>query len=125
MLALSGLRYDLMLHLDSVEEGDPATGLWRQVTRLPTPRGDVACAVVGGKLYIAGGYNDPQGGARRAVVDPWFGPSQLKMSEKARQARGLRMVPPAQLLMLVESVQTEVEAPMLAHSADAVTRPFA
>lgn len=47
--------------LDTIEEGDPATGTWKVVGNLPTARGDVACAVAGGKLYVAGGYNDPMG----------------------------------------------------------------
>ena len=47
--------------LDSIEEGDPATGGWKVVGSLPTARGNVACTVAGGKLYVAGGYNDPDG----------------------------------------------------------------
>ena len=47
--------------LSSIEEGDPATGAWRKVGDLPTRRGDVACATVGGLLYVAGGYFDPTG----------------------------------------------------------------
>ena len=47
--------------LDSIEQGDPATGLWTVVGKLPKARGEVSCAVAGGKLYVAGGYNNPSG----------------------------------------------------------------
>ena len=49
--------------LSSIEEGDPATGIWNKVGDLPTRRGDVACAAVNGLLYVAGGYFDPTGTA--------------------------------------------------------------
>jgi N-acetylneuraminic acid mutarotase len=47
---------------DLVEEYDPEKDMWRYVSRSPTRRGDVACAVLNGKIYVTGGeYEEPRG----------------------------------------------------------------
>lgn len=44
--------------LSTVEEYDPATNRWHTLARMPTPRGFLCCAVVGGKVYAIGGHYD-------------------------------------------------------------------
>jgi N-acetylneuraminic acid mutarotase len=41
--------------LDVVEKFDPATGSWSPSTKLPAPRGAAGAAVLGDRLYVAGG----------------------------------------------------------------------
>jgi len=43
--------------LDVVESFDPESGKWSDLAPMPTPRSDLAAAVVDGKLYAIGGYD--------------------------------------------------------------------
>ena len=66
---------------------------WVQTTPLPAPRGDLTCAVAGGKLYVAGGFYDPSGTWNpNSFHDTLFefDPATEAWTEKARmgQARG-------------------------------------
>ena len=47
-------------------------GTWAAGPPLPTPRGEVAAAVLDGRLYVAGGFGDPRGSHSRAfeAFDP-------------------------------------------------------
>jgi N-acetylneuraminic acid mutarotase len=40
---------------DEVHEFDPANDTWRSLDALPTPRGALAAAVLGGKIHAVGG----------------------------------------------------------------------
>jgi N-acetylneuraminic acid mutarotase len=53
--------------VDTVYEYDPANPGWRQKAPMPTRRGGGAVAVLGDKIYVAGGR--PPGGADFAVYD--------------------------------------------------------
>ncbi|MCX6033312.1 MAG: S8 family serine peptidase [Chloroflexi bacterium] len=41
-----------------VEEYDPATNTWTTKASMPTPLSNVTAAVIGGKIYVPGGWND-------------------------------------------------------------------
>merc|ERR1719203_1934684 len=43
--------------LDTVECYDPEACQWSQLPPMPTPRSDLAATVIGGKLYVMGGYD--------------------------------------------------------------------
>jgi N-acetylneuraminic acid mutarotase len=40
---------------DEVHEYDPASDRWRRLAALPTPRGALAAAVLGGRIHAVGG----------------------------------------------------------------------
>ena len=54
-------------YLDTLYAYDPATATWAQRASMPTARGGGAAAVIGTKIYLAGGR--PPGGADFAVYD--------------------------------------------------------
>jgi N-acetylneuraminic acid mutarotase len=55
-------------YVDTVYAYDPADATWRQRARMPTARSAGVAAVIGGKIYVAGGR--PPRGADFAVYDP-------------------------------------------------------
>ena len=50
---------------DAVYEYDPASDSWRMLAPMPTPRGALAAAVIGGKIHAVGGVGSPTGAATR------------------------------------------------------------
>jgi N-acetylneuraminic acid mutarotase len=46
------------LHMTSVERYDPATNAWEAIAPMSTKRSHHGAAALGGKLYVAGGFND-------------------------------------------------------------------
>merc|ERR1719359_1829762 len=48
------------------------TGSWETVMPLPDARGDLACAAMGGKIYVVGGYHDPTWDATKGFKDSMF-----------------------------------------------------
>ena len=56
--------------LDSVCVYDPQADAWTQLASMDSARHDHASAVVGGKLYIFGGYNDEDRLITAKVYDP-------------------------------------------------------
>lgn len=54
--------------LDTVYELDPDAGAWRRRTSMPTARSGGAAAVIGGRIYVAGGR--PPRGHDFAVYEP-------------------------------------------------------
>jgi len=53
--AVGGRQLSSDKNLGAVERYDPGSGHWTKLRDLPTPRGDLGAAVVGGKLVAAGG----------------------------------------------------------------------
>jgi N-acetylneuraminic acid mutarotase len=47
-------------------------GGWETVAPLPDARGDLACAAMGGKIYVVGGYHDPTWDATKGFKDSMF-----------------------------------------------------
>lgn len=50
---------------DSVAQFSPETGVWKELPTLPEPRSSHDAAVLGDKLYVAGGWNMPGAGKDR------------------------------------------------------------
>ena len=56
--------------LDSVEMYDPQTDSWQQKTSLPHAGSRHVAAVMGGKIYVSGGYRDGSEASTLLVFDP-------------------------------------------------------
>mmetsp|Transcript_20121 Transcript_20121/g.28335 ORF Transcript_20121/g.28335 Transcript_20121/m.28335 type:complete len:430 (-) Transcript_20121:319-1608(-) len=63
-----GLNYNMGASGSSLEILDTAAGrTWTSGPNMPTPRGDVKAAVLNGKIYVVGGWNDVSYGFQNAV----------------------------------------------------------
>lgn len=80
LVVASGRAGAITSFTEQVDIFDPAVGQWEQGAPIPTPRGGVASAVLGGQLYVFGGEGNraeasgvfPQVEAYDLVADTWI-----------------------------------------------------
>jgi non-specific serine/threonine protein kinase len=71
--AVGGRRLSLLQNLAAFECYDPATDAWRSMPDAPTARGGLGAAMVGGRMFVAGG-EQPAGTFKEIdVFDPQIG----------------------------------------------------
>jgi N-acetylneuraminic acid mutarotase len=56
-LAIGGFSSNFKAALHTVQAYDPRTNRWRKLAPMPTARGDLAAAAVGGRVYVIGGLD--------------------------------------------------------------------
>lgn len=67
--ALGGRDLSQDRNLDAVERFDPAANKWDAIAPLPAPRGDVAAALIAGRIFVLGGETSTQVFATNEALD--------------------------------------------------------
>jgi N-acetylneuraminic acid mutarotase len=73
--AIGGTQFSngQFLHLETVEEYDPATDTWTAKSPMPIPRDRAVAAVVDGRIYVIGGFASPNHAVQQydPATDTW------------------------------------------------------